>query len=134
MALLAPAACSILPHGTPPQTLEGTHWRAIKLSGLPASRGDTAREPHLQFLEGDRVSGSDGCNRITGSYWIDGGSITFEHIAATQMACLDSPGTEAPFRNALESAARFALAGDFLELFDAMGRGLAVFEGAAATP
>jgi META domain len=54
-------------------------------------------------------------------------------MAGTQLACLNPSGTEAPFRGALKSAARLAIAGDRLELFDATGMRLAVFAAGSRT-
>ena len=50
--------------------LEGTYWKAIKLGGKPTPTQDPKREAHLQF-QGGRVSGSDGCNRLTGTVSIE---------------------------------------------------------------
>ena len=48
--------------------LEGTYWKATELEGKPTPAQDVKREAQLQFQAGNRVSGSDGCIRITGSY------------------------------------------------------------------
>lgn len=118
--------------------LEGTYWRATELVGKPTPTQDPKREAHLQFQAGGRVSGSDGCNRITGSYELNGDRVTFGQMAGTQMACLNPSGTEQPFRAALKSAARLAIAGDRLDLFDAKGTRVASFaagaQGAAPSP
>ena len=106
--------------------LEGTYWKAIELAGKPTPAQDPKREAHLQFQRG-RVSGSDGCNRITGTYQLNGDRVTFGQLAGTQMACVNPGGTEGPFRGALESATRLTIAGDRLELSDAAGTRLAVF-------
>jgi len=106
--------------------LEGTYWKAIELAGKPTPAQDPKREAHLQF-QGGRVSGSDGCNRITGTYQLNGDRVTFGQLAGTQMACVNPGGTEGPFRGALESATRLTIAGDRLELSDAAGTRLAVF-------
>jgi heat shock protein HslJ len=106
--------------------LEGTYWKAIELAGQPAPSKDPKREAHLQFQAG-RLSGSDGCNRITGTYQLSGDRVTFGQMASTQMACLDSAGTETAFRDALKNATRLAVTGDRLELFEAKGSRLAVF-------
>src|SRR5262245_11766145 len=105
--------------------LEGTYWRATELAGKPVVRRDPTREAHLQFQAG-RVSGSDGCNRVTGSYQLDGDRVTFSQMAATQMACVDSNETEGPFREALKNASRLIVAGDRLHLLNA-GTRLATF-------
>lgn len=107
--------------------LEGTYWKAIELAGKPTPAQDPKREAHLQFEAGGRVSGSDGCNRITGSYQLSGERVTFGQMAGTQMACVDSSETEDAFREALKSAMRLTVAGDRLELSDAAGTRLAVF-------
>jgi len=49
-------------------------------------------------------------------------------MAATQMACMNTSGTEQAFRAALEHTSRFRIDGDKLELFDDGGVRLAVFQ------
>jgi heat shock protein HslJ len=113
--------------GTRP--FEGTYWRAIELAGKTTPMQDPKREAHLQFQTGGRLSGSDGCNRLAGTYELNDDRVTFGQMAGTQMACLNPSGTEAPFRDALKSATRLTVAGDRLELFDATGTRLAAFVG-----
>jgi len=109
------------------QPLEGPYWKAIELAGKPTPAQDPQREAHLQFQAGGRVSGSDGCNRLTGTYQRSGDRVTFGQMAGTQMACLNATGTEEAFRDALKNVARFTINGDRLEFFDASGTRLAVF-------
>jgi heat shock protein HslJ len=111
-------------YGTP---LEGTHWRAVELAGKPVPPQDAKREAHLLFDAAGRVSGSDGCNRITGSYQVKGDALTFGPMAATRMACVNTAAVEEAFRSALKSASRFTIAGDRLELFDAAGTRVGAF-------
>jgi heat shock protein HslJ len=121
--------------GTRP--LEQTYWRAIELAGKPTPTQDPNRDAHLRFDAG-RLSGWDGCNRITGTYQLTGDRVTFGQMAATQMACLNPSGTEGPFRDALKSGSRFNITGDRLELFDATGMGVATFvagnQGSVSSP
>src|SRR5262249_11487086 len=133
-----PTAPTPPPAAGPSPPLEGTYWKAIELAGKPTPPAqDAYREAHLQFQAG-RVSGSDGCNLVTGSYQLNGERITFGQMAGTLMACLDSSATEEPFRNALKNASRLTIAGDRLELLDAGGTRLAAFkarrQGAASSP
>ena len=108
--------------------LEGTSWRAIELAGKPVPPPKEKRDATLVFHTGDRVSGFDGCNSLTGGYTLtDNGGITFGQAAATQKACLDSPETERGFRAALKSASRWRIDGSRLELYDAAGARVAVF-------
>ena len=64
----APAAGS-----TASNPLAGTGWTLATLNG-EASLADT--EITVNFGEDGRLSGSDGCNRFSTSYTVDGDSIT----------------------------------------------------------
>ena len=46
-------------------------------------------QPHLVLEEGGMLSGTDGCNRLSGSWEQDGDMITFGEVATTMMACPD---------------------------------------------
>jgi heat shock protein HslJ len=111
--------------------LEGTYWKAIELLGKPTPAQDPAREAHLVFQAAGRVSGSNGCNRISGSYQLKGDAVAFGQIAATQMACIDVGEIERAFGEALKDAVRLTRTGDRMELADAAGRRLAVFTAGA---
>jgi heat shock protein HslJ len=106
--------------------LEGTYWRATELAGKPTPTQDPEREAHLQFQSG-RVSGSDGCNRITGSFQLNADRVSFGQMAGTQMACINTGDTEGPFGDALKNAARLTITNDRLELLDDKGTRLAAF-------
>jgi putative lipoprotein len=113
--------------------LEGTYWKAIELAGKPTPAQDANREAHLLFQAEGRVSGSDGCNRMTGSYELKGDVVTFGQMVGTQMACLNTGEIERAFRDALKGASRLMIAGDRLELFDASGKPVAAFRAGAQT-
>ncbi|HXH35297.1 MAG TPA: META domain-containing protein [Plantibacter sp.] len=51
--------------------------------------GTAATDPHLVFSDDGRVSGSDGCNSLTGSWKADGDAIVVSDVATTLMACPD---------------------------------------------
>jgi putative lipoprotein len=119
--------------GTPPQPrssrpLEKTYWRATELDGKPLPVVQSTREVHIILGGTGRVGGSDGCNRIIGSYTLSGDGIKFGALAGTQMACPDTADTERGLRRALSGAARWTITGERLELFDATGGRLAQFE------
>ena len=114
------------------RSLEGTYWKATELAGKATPAQDAKREAHLVFQAGGRLSGSDGCNRITGAYERKGTAVTFGQLAGTQMACIDSAAEiERAFRGALKSTMRLAIAGDRLDLFDAAGNRVASFTASA---
>ena len=111
---------------TPP--LEGTYWRAIELAGSPAPVEVTSREAHLVFGAGTRLTGSDGCNRLTGNYDLKGDALDLRSV------CRDADGLprywrhRPPVSRGLEGDDRFRIVGQRLELYGATGKPLAVFE------
>ena len=119
-----------------PADLQGRSWKAVEVAGRPTPTQDPKREAHVEFLAGDRLAGSDGCNRIVAIYELDADRITFSQMLATQMACVDSSGIEEPFREALKRAVRVSLTGNRLELFDAAGARVVAFvaDGDASAP
>src|SRR6266487_5581504 len=84
--------------------LEGTYWKAIELAGTPMPVQDSNREAHLLFQPAGRVSGSDGCNRFTGTFQRNGDAITFGQMAGSQMVCVGTGGIDRTFGNALKGA------------------------------
>jgi heat shock protein HslJ len=123
---------------TSSKPLEDTYWRAIELAGKVLPRQNANREAHLIFQTGGRVSGSDGCNRFTGTYQRTGDALTFGQLAGTQMACGDTGEIERAFHEAVKNTARLTVAGDRLRLLDSAGMQVALFaagrQTAASTP
>lgn len=110
-----------------PQSLEGRYWKAVELVGKPAPAQDARREAHLVFEAAGRVSGSDGCNRMSGGYELKGDAIKFDRMMGTLMGCPNAGDVDRAFREALTSASRASVVGDRLELFDAAGKRVALF-------
>jgi heat shock protein HslJ len=76
-----------------------------------------------------RASGFSGCNRYTGEYKTDGGSLLgLGNIAGTKRACV-GPGMaiESAYLEALSSVRRMQLIGSTLELLDADGTQLLIY-------
>jgi len=70
-------------------------------------------------FEGDRISGSGGCNRFTGSYQTDADALSIGALASTRMACEESVmSQETKYLAALQGAKRYEVTnqGD-LQLF-----------------
>jgi heat shock protein HslJ len=126
-------AATTQPHAGAAPPLEGTHWDAVELAGTAVTVRDASQSPYLLFLPEGRVAGSDGCNRVAGSYELHGERIAFGQLAGTQMACPDTDAIERAFGAALASAKRLTRSGDRLELADANGTTLAVFAARADT-
>jgi putative lipoprotein len=123
--------------GSPPGTsggdateaLENTYWKLTRLGDAPVIVASEQREPHLILnSETRRVAGSGGCNRLTGSYELNGDQLTLGQMAGTMMACLEGMETEKLFLEALKHVSRWTIAGQQLDLFDAAGNAVACFE------
>jgi heat shock protein HslJ len=110
--------------------LEKTYWQAIEIAGKPVA-GDSNRDVHLVFEAGERVSGSDGCNRVTGTYQLTGTGIKFGPLLGTQLACRQGAEVERAFRTALVNATQWRIVGNRLELSDAANMLLVRFESRA---
>jgi putative lipoprotein len=117
-------------------SLQGTAWNAVELYGTPVTEQSaaSARRPHLVFGADGRVSGADGCNRLTGPYTVKANGITFGLIASTQMACPDTAELADRFRAALKGTSHWRIVRGRLEFYGATGKPLAVFERRPAAP
>jgi copper homeostasis protein (lipoprotein) len=110
-------------------TLENTYWKLTRLGNAAIIVGEQQREPHLVLRSQDRrLGGSGGCNRLLGSYALDGDTLTFGQMATTKMACAQGMDTEQAFLDALTQVKTWKIVGEHLELFDADGNLLARFE------
>ena len=117
----------------PDAALTGTYWRTVAIDGNPAIPLPKKREAHLVFAgEGNRVSGSTGCNRVVGTFKQTGEDFHFSPMAATKMACppnLDAQ--ERAFLEALGATAAAHISGNTLELKDAQCKVRLSFEACA---
>jgi copper homeostasis protein (lipoprotein) len=112
--------------------LRGTYWKLVRLSETPVQAAEKQREPHLIFANYEpRVSGSGGCNRLTGSFELDGDKLQLGRMAGTMMACLTGMEQEQRFLQSIEKVERFRISGSHLEMLDAAGAVIARFEAVA---
>ena len=101
--------------------LANTRWRPVRIGERAVTISAQTHEPWIALdAKGKRVTGSGGCNKISGSYESGAGTLTFGPLTTTRMTC---PGmeTEAAFLRALEGTRRFRLVGRHLDLLDARG-------------
>ena len=111
---------------TPAATPAGT-WRLESVAGQPAEEGVQAV---IEIAADGTLSGSGGCNMITGKARIDGDHIDFGRIASTMMACPPlAMGQERALFRAFEAARRWQIdpTGQVLVLLDEAGAGIAAF-------
>ncbi len=109
----------------PTPTVEGVTWlltgQAVdgQLAALPS--GDPPIVVSL-FMEDGTANGSGGCNNYFGSYMLDGSSLAFGPIGATQMFCEGPAGeVETAYLANLAAVASWASDGLTLSLADAGG-------------
>jgi len=120
------AACSGLPRPEASSIgLSGGEWQLRVLGGSPVDERD-ARVPTLRF-DAEQVSGSDGCNRISGSYSSDGQRISFGQMTSTRMACMDGMALAQAYTAALTITQSYCLDGEELVLYDGTGQALLRF-------
>lgn len=131
---LFPLSLSVLPQAVAASGDRGLldmYWVLTTLNGRPvaATLARNQREASLVLHSRDqRVSGSGGCNRITGSYRLQGSELTFGPLAGSMMACADGMDLEQEFLETLPRATGWRIAGVHLELTDAGGAVVARLE------
>ena len=76
--------------------------------------GEGERAPSLDLTGDGRVSGTDGCNRLMGSWRADGDTVTFGQVASTMMYC---EGVD----EWLKAMATARIDGDAMTVFDGEG-------------
>jgi heat shock protein HslJ len=100
-----------------PSVIE-TQWNLIELNGSAVSAPPSEGQVYIYLQEdGDKLSGSDGCNRFFGSYDLSGSSLQFHSVAQTMMACRGAFTEREPeFVDALKLAASYRISGNVLQL------------------
>jgi putative lipoprotein len=110
-------------------SVENTDWKLTRLGEESVAAASQEKEPHFILnSENHRVTGSGGCNRLTGSYELKGDQLKFNQMAGTMMACIEGMDTEKAFLDALTQTKTWKISGQQLELFDAGGKLLATFD------
>ena len=116
------------PGGSSAPSLEGSEWLLVSLNGQELVQGTNIT---LAFAEG-KASGSAGCNRYGGSYTATNqGGFAMSEIAITEMYCVGPDGVmdqETAYTKALMSAAAYREVDDRLEIDDAAGQTVLIFE------
>ena len=114
--------------GTVVAELEDNRWRPMRIGGSTVTVAPNQSEPWIHLdSHSKRVTGSGGCNRVSGSYQTGRDSLRFGALVTTQMAC-PQMDTEAAFLRALGETRRFRAHGRTLELLDSRGKALVQLE------
>ena len=117
--------------------LEQTDWRLAQYRS-DAGLVDATQDAPVAMLrfEGGDISGSAGCNRLMGSYTLDGDKLSIgPNLASTMMACPPPlMAQEQAVTKALTQAMTYALGDKMLTLVDADGEPLLTFTAMEAPP
>ena len=93
-----------------------SEWVLSELNGNPVQQSGTDKDAHLIFTLSDMiVTGSGGCNRLTGTFNAKGKAFSFNPLATTRMMCPDNQ-IETAFFAALEKVNKYDLVNNTLEL------------------
>lgn len=99
--------------------LRDTHWNLVELNGKPAVPAPDGKEAHLELYKTGQISGSTGCNNITGNYIAATGGLQVTAGTTTMIAC-PPPQTaqEQAFFAALKATTAYRINGENLELLN----------------
>jgi copper homeostasis protein (lipoprotein) len=119
--------------GTPHATAQliDTYWQLTRLGNVPVRMPDGQRPPYLTLLSAGRLTGSGGCNLLSGHYTLAGNALAFAQLAGTQMACMYGMDQENHFMSVLSQVYAWRIDGEHLELLDRGGNPVARFEATA---
>ncbi len=108
--------------------LDRTSWRVTHLNGEPVDLTGLPLEPYLDLRPGRfEFAGSDGCNRVVGTYAQEGDRLQFRVSAVTRIGCPEGNAVSRAFSDALSATEAWLVSDDVLELVDGQGRVLARF-------
>ena len=114
----------------PDAPVTNTYWKLGRIGTIAATApGAQQREAQITLhLDGQRLSGSGGCNALSGQYVVAGNTLTFTGVVATRKACLEGMEQEQALLNALSKTGGWRIQGDHLWLLDVGGATLAEFD------
>jgi heat shock protein HslJ len=97
---------------TPAGDLAGTTWLVAAIGGTQVSLPEP---PRIEFGSEGQIAGSTGCNSMTGTYAVDGASLSFGPLATTKRACEAPHGEiETMLLDALAGVSGWEVGGDGL--------------------
>ncbi len=98
-------------------TLIGADWTLVAIKAPDGSSVPVAGEPRLLIGDDGAVSGSDGCNSLTGAATLDPNGLTFGSLGGTEMYCsLGAAKTAEAVHSVLTGTVEQVVLGGRLEL------------------
>ena len=111
------------------EPVENTYWKLTQLNGMTVVATQRQREPHFVLhQDSGLMTGSGGCNSVSGTYKLEGDRLSFGPLAGTMMSCGDGMEAERNFLGALQKGGRARVASQHLELLDGSGGVAARFD------
>ena len=115
-SVLTVMGCETVPNTATTQTanhlqlLQNRTWIATQIGNTEIKTAPTAHNvPSLQFdASTQRVSGSDSCNRIMGSYTAAKDTLTLSQMATTRMACMNNDQLDQKFNDGVISPQEYS--------------------------
>jgi heat shock protein HslJ len=120
-----------------PAAFEGVPWRLVGYgSGDVLTEVKEGRGPAIFHFEGGTMAGTAGCNRLMGTYTLDGDRLGFEpRVSSTMMACPDPlMAQEQAVSTALAGVVSYRHDAKRLELLNANGQPLLRFTALEPSP
>ncbi len=102
--------------------IENTKWELVEIAGESVDVPPGSPLPGFRLNpQGKSLRGFGGCNRMMGSYTLNGNRLSFASIATTRRFCEETQGLEERFVQALGQVKTFKINGDMLELYGDFG-------------
>jgi len=104
------------PVGSSQASALGKRWTLTEINEAAVR----TTKPYIEFdVNAKRFSGDGGCNRIAGSFEVDGMHIRFSPVISTRRACIDNKiqQVETDFLKRLEEVTEFQIQGEVLRLY-----------------
>lgn len=111
-------------------TLVNTYWRVVSLRGERVETPEHGREAHVMLsVDGSHYRATAGCNTLSGTYVLEGPRLEFGPAASTRITCQGpAAAAERALASALADARTWRIEGQTLELRDAAGHDVGLFE------
>lgn len=102
--------------------IQNTNWTLTHIGTAEFKADDSVRNiPNIQFNQANQnIQGTDGCNRIMGTYEIQGEQIHFRQLAHTKMLC-GQGNVSTLYNEALARVAGYQVYDKTLRLLDRHG-------------
>lgn len=137
-AMIALSGCETMPTQTSASQISAINqanlvqrtWTATQLgNSMLKTEANRQNLPYLNFDAATQtVTGSDNCNRLSGSYVAGRDTLQLGQLATTRMACLNNNNLDQKFHEALNKVTHYQVYGKTLKLLDRHGNLLIQFE------